>query len=276
MAHVQGPGRSIVVTVPETGSTQDDLRALAVDAGGWPHLSGLRAVRQRAGRGRGERAWDTHDLTALTATLVLRPAFPTTSWPWIPLLVGCAVLDAIAELGPSAAADAGQAQARSTGDRRDPGLKWPNDVLLPAATAIDGWGPWRKVGGILAEVLPGQAGVLVGIGINLDGAAPVAWATTLRGHGIAVSADGLLEAIRAHLATTLASDPRTWRAAVEHRCVSIGAQVVAHMPGGASVTGTARAIDEHGGLVLQAADGTERVVLAGDIEHLRAATSQGR
>ena len=41
-------GDPAVVTVTETGSTQDDLRALAADAADWPHLSGLRAVRQRA------------------------------------------------------------------------------------------------------------------------------------------------------------------------------------------------------------------------------------
>jgi BirA family biotin operon repressor/biotin-[acetyl-CoA-carboxylase] ligase len=52
--------------------------------------------------------------------------------------------------------------------------------------------------------------------------------------------------------------------------------VVAHLPGGASVTGVATRIDGDGGLVVQESGGTERVVVAGDIEHLRAAIEPGR
>lgn len=255
MTQVQAPRCSEVVTVTETGSTQDDLRALAADAADWPHLSGLRAVRQRAGRGRGDRTWDTGELTALTASLVLRPALRAERWSWIPLLVGCAVTDALADLGCTA------------------GLKWPNDVVLPAEAAAEGWGRWRKAGGILAEVLPGQAGVLVGIGLNIDGVPPVPWATTLREHGLAVEPDALLEAIRDHLRERLVSDPARWRDAVERRCVSIGAQVVAHLPGEVQVTGVAREIGAGGGLVIEAPDGSRQLVMAGDVQHLRATPS---
>jgi len=272
MTQMRAPGRSAVVTVEETGSTQDDLRALADDAIGWPHLSGLRAVHQRAGRGRGERTWDTDELTALTATLVLRPALPVQRWPWIPMLAGCAVVDVINTFGPTSP-DA----APPWPDPHGPaGVKWPNDVVLPAASEIDGWGRLRKVGGLLAEVLPGQDCVLLGIGVNLAGSAPVPWATTLHEHGIDIAAHDLLEAVRARLAEALVSDPHTWRAAVERRCVSIGAQVIAHLPGGLGVSGTARAIDDGGGLVIREASGAERVIMAGDVEHLRAATGEGR
>ncbi|WP_420113865.1 biotin--[acetyl-CoA-carboxylase] ligase [Pseudactinotalea sp.] len=259
MTDVDAPGRSLVITVEESGSTQDDLRVLAADASGWPHLSGLRAVRQTAGRGRGGRAWQTDELTALTASLVLRPDIPPAAWPWIPLLAGCAVVEALAH---------GLAR-----------LKWPNDVVLPADAAhadVEGWGSWRKAGGILAEGLPDQSGVLLGIGVNLAGTAPVPWATTLQEHGIDTDPEALLEAIRSHLAQTVASDPATWRDAVEHRCASIGAQVVAHLPGGARITGTAVAIDDAGGLVIAEAGGSERVVMAGDVEHLRASSGEGR
>ncbi len=266
------PGRSAVVTVEETGSTQEDLRALAADAPGWPHLSGLRAVRQLAGRGRGDRTWETGELTALTASLVLRPELPVQRWPWIPMLAGCAVADVIDELR-SPPPDAVPPHPSPHGPA---GVKWPNDVVLPATSEIEGWGYLRKVGGLLAEVLPGQQGVLLGIGVNLAGSAPVPWAATLQAYGIDVAASDLLEAVRARLAEALVSDPLTWRAAVERRCVSIGAQVVAHLPGGARVTGTARAIDDGGGLVIREPGGTERVVMAGDVEHLRAAAGEGR
>lgn len=260
MVDLQAPGRSVVVTVPETGSTQDDLRALAADAAGWPHMSGLRAVRQRAGRGRADRRWDTEQLTALTVSLVLRPDIPPTSWSWIPLLAGCAVVDALADHLPNDLAK----------------LKWPNDVVLPAGEEAAGWGSWRKAGGILAEVLPGQSGVILGIGVNLAGSAPVPWATTLQQHGIDTDPETLLEAIRSRLAEILASDPATWRDAVEHRCATLGAQVVAHLPGGTNITGTAVAIDPAGGLVIAQQDGSEHVVMAGDVEHLRAAAPEER
>jgi BirA family biotin operon repressor/biotin-[acetyl-CoA-carboxylase] ligase len=253
MTQVPGPGRSAVVTVEQTGSTQDDLRALAVDPTGWPHLSGLRAVRQRAGRGRGDRTWDTRELTALTASLVLRPDLDPERWSWIPLLVGCAVTDALADLRATA------------------GLKWPNDVVLPAASEVEGWSTWRKVGGILAEVLPGQSGVLVGVGVNVDGVPPVPWATTLRAQGLAIEPDTLLEAVRTHLRERLVSDPASWRTAVEQRCVSIGTQVEAHLPGGVRLTGTAREIGDGGGLVIETGEGSRQLVMAGDVHHLRAA-----
>ena len=55
MTQVPPPGRSTVVTVEQTGSTQDDLRALAADAAGWPHLSGLRTLAVTGTTVTGER-----------------------------------------------------------------------------------------------------------------------------------------------------------------------------------------------------------------------------
>ena len=52
-----------------------------------------------------------------------------------------------------------------------PSLKWPNDVLVRG----------RKVCGILAELLPGGDGVIVGAGVNLtipEDALPVPTATS--------------------------------------------------------------------------------------------------
>lgn len=244
------PSASSVVTVAETGSTQRDLLEVADDAVGWPHLSGIRALRQTAGRGRGDRRWDTEGLTALTASLVLRPELPGSRWPWLPLLTGAAVVQSLAGLGATAA------------------LKWPNDVVLLATTPVDGWGRWRKVAGILAEALPGGAGVVVGIGVNVDGAPPVPWATTLSEHRVEVDAGSLLELIRLRLAQGLASDPAGWPDAVRRRCATLGTEVLVHLPGGERLQGVARDLDPSGGLVVEVA-GRPRVVMAGDVEHLR-------
>ena len=252
------PHSSAVVVVPETGSTQRDLAALAADAESWPHMSGIRAERQTDGRGRGDRTWDTDELTALTASIVLRPELAAQRWTWIPLLVGRVLVDSLSGL------------------RVGPALKWPNDVVLHASTPVAGWGHWRKVAGILAQVLPDRSGVVVGIGINLAGTPPVPWATTVHEHGADVGAAALLELIRARLARALATDPATWRGAVEHVCSTIGSEVVVEGPGGARLQGLAVGLDESGGLVLENGRGDRRVVMAGDVQHLRTAPRPDR
>lgn len=90
---------------------------------------------------------------------------------------------------------------------------------------MEGWGRWRKVAGVLAQVLPDRSGVVVGIGVNLAGAPPVPWATTVQEHGADVGAAALLELIRVRLTQALATDPATWRGAVEHVCSTIGCDV---------------------------------------------------
>ncbi|HLQ62947.1 MAG TPA: biotin--[acetyl-CoA-carboxylase] ligase [Candidatus Acidoferrales bacterium] len=107
-------------------STQEVARGL-------PLGSVVVADHQTAGRGRGDRVWETPPGTALLASFVVPPQ---------PLLsLACGV----------AAAEACGARVR---------LKWPNDLLLGG----------RKVGGILVEAGPRKA--VVGIGINLSWAPP--------------------------------------------------------------------------------------------------------
>ncbi|MFV0253053.1 MAG: biotin--[acetyl-CoA-carboxylase] ligase [Beutenbergiaceae bacterium] len=242
-----------VRVVAATGSTQTDLLALATDSRAWPHLSGIRAIEQTAGRGRGERSWDTDGLTALTASLVLRPTMAPAQWTWLPMLTGLAVVRALAQFGATSA------------------LKWPNDVVLASQTPFPGWGTWRKVGGVRSDVLADSAAVVVGIGVNLAGPPPVPWAAALA----EVLADRtpeaaeLLDDIRAQLSLLLQLTPAARRSAVEHGCLTIGAQVRVELPGGEQFAGRALALNDDGGLVVRGDDGGIRVVMAGDIEHLR-------
>ena len=198
---------SRLVTVPVTGSTQDDLRSAlrGPETEAWPHLSALRALRQTAGRGRSGRAWVTPDDGALLVSVVLRPLVPARLLTWVPLLAGLAVRDALEPF------------VRGRGWRM--GTKWPNDVVaVPESSTVvapvPGWASTRKIAGVLSELvtsepsegcttqLPvadeGPAGrdeaptVILGIGVNIGQEVddlPVAWAGSLRTLG-AVDADG--------------------------------------------------------------------------------------
>lgn len=198
---------SRLVTVPVTGSTQDDLRSAlrGPEAEAWPHLSALRALRQTAGRGRSGRAWVTPDDGALLVSVVLRPLVPARLLTWVPLLAGLAVRDALEPF------------VRGRGWRV--GTKWPNDVVaVPESSTVvapvPGWASTRKIAGVLSELvtpepsegctaqLPvadeGPAGrdeapmVILGIGVNIGQEVddlPVAWAGSLRTLGV-VDADG--------------------------------------------------------------------------------------
>ncbi|HWS58662.1 MAG TPA: hypothetical protein VN257_08990, partial [Actinotalea sp.] len=121
--------------VPRSGSTSSDLAAAvrghgpdqgagtAVTSGSWPDRSVLVADHQVAGRGRAGRTWTTPPGAALTFSVLCRPDVPTDRLAWVPLLGGLAVVQALADL----------TEVR-------PVLKWPNDVLVPAAQEVPGWG----------------------------------------------------------------------------------------------------------------------------------------
>lgn len=250
---------SLVRVVPEVGSTNDVLvAALAAEPEAWPHGAVLRAEHQSAGRGRRGRDWQTPPGQALTASVVLRPPpeRPRGEWPTLGMLAGLAVVRTLAERGADAA------------------LKWPNDVVLtlpgPDDERAPGWGPHRKVGGLLAEVAGGA--VVLGIGVNVaQRQVPVPWATSLALQGIAATPAEVLDAIGVHLA-------RLWgpwaqggftaiRTSVLERMTTLGREVEIDL-GGERVRGRARDLDDLGRLLV-VVDGVEQAYAAGDIRHLR-------
>lgn len=269
------PGAGRVVVVERTESTSTDLAAGArTDPGAWPDRSVLVADHQAAGRGRAGRTWTTPPRAALTVSVLLRPAVGADRLGWLPLLAGLATVRAVREVAGVPAA-----------------LKWPNDVLVPAPDGAEqaGWGPWRKVAGLLAEVIvperpdrpdqPDQPGappaVVVGIGINVSqdaDALPVPTAASLRTVGAQVDRTELLAALVRHLVTLddrwRAGDP-TLAAEVGAVCVTLGAGVRVDMPGGRAVVGTATALADDGALVVTDTAGRRHEVHAGDVHHLR-------
>ncbi len=262
--------------VEQIGSTNAAL-ALAGAQGEqeWPDWSVLVAEHQQAGRGRLGRGWDTPARSALTFSVLLRPReVPLAGWSWLPLLAGVAVVRALRTTAGVPA-----------------GLKWPNDVLVPADRATStGQGSGvhgaRKVAGILAEVVPGQeAAAVLGIGLNVTSSLaelPVGSATSLRLCGSAsTDRDTLLRAVLRELVEQVGA----WRdasgdavgcglaAAARELCLTLGLQVRVEMPGRPALLGTAEGIDDDGRLLVRTGDAELVPVAAGDVLHVRDAAA---
>ncbi|WP_431835932.1 biotin--[acetyl-CoA-carboxylase] ligase [Cellulomonas sp. Y8] len=265
LLHPAGPLRRCEV-LPAAGSTSTELLARVAADPAWADGGLLVAEHQQAGRGRVDHTWTTPPGAALTLSLAVRPGVPRDRWGWLPLLTGLAVARAVRATTGLAA-----------------GVKWPNDVLLPAADGVDlpGWGTHRKVVGVLAEVAPAGDAVVLGIGINVDQVPeelPVPSATSLRVAGApGVDRTALLLAVVGEVVAVL----ERWQdrggdvaaagldADVAAACLTLGRAVRATLPDGAELRGTAERIDRDGALVVRDVDGAERVLLAGDVRHVR-------
>jgi BirA family biotin operon repressor/biotin-[acetyl-CoA-carboxylase] ligase len=248
-----------VVLLASTGSTNAD----AADAARAGAAEGyvIAADEQTLGRGRLGRSWATPAGAAVALSVVLRPPLPVERTGWLPLLAGVAAVDALRDLGVGV------------------GLKWPNDVVVPGPTRDGGPGP-RKLGGLLAERVHEADAFVLGVGINVGLAAedlpvPVATSTLLEGE--VVGREELIVRVLARLReryvawVVAGGDAGACRLLADYRsrCLTLGAPVRAHLPGGAVLEGTAVDVDPDGRLLVDAG-GPEPVALsAGDVEHLR-------
>ncbi|MFI2294007.1 biotin--[acetyl-CoA-carboxylase] ligase [Isoptericola sp. NPDC019571] len=257
--------------VEASGSTNADLAdAVRRAPGEWPAPAALVAEHQTAGRGRAGRGWQTPPRAALTVSVLLRPRLEPARLGWLPLLAGLAVARAVDAAGVPGAA-----------------VKWPNDVLLPAADDAAGLGPFRKVAGVLAEVVPaidgqGPAAVVVGVGLNVDQSAaelPVPTATSLALEGARADRGALLGTLVRELVGVVAdleaargdADAAGLAARYAAASATLGTAVRAELAGGRDVVeGEAVRVAADGALVLATAGG-ERTVTAGDVHHLRTA-----
>jgi BirA family biotin operon repressor/biotin-[acetyl-CoA-carboxylase] ligase len=228
-----------VITVPETGSTNTDLLALARD--GAPEATWLHAERQTGGRGRQGRSWESPPGNLYASTLVrLSPADPPA--PTLALAAAVALHEAASLF---IRGNDGQGLV----------IKWPNDLLAGAA----------KLAGILLE--RADNAVVIGFGVNLAHAPtgldrPVTSLSALNGAGPdpATFLDALVESFARHLAG--------WRrlglGPIRNRWLA-----AAHPPGTALSTpagdGLFEGLDETGALRLRLAEGTSRVIHAGDV-----------
>ncbi|HLV06312.1 MAG TPA: biotin--[acetyl-CoA-carboxylase] ligase [Croceibacterium sp.] len=230
-------------TVPETGSTSTDL--LARLSRGEPVAEGywLVADRQSAGRGRQGRNWldGAGNFMGSTAVALHRHDPPAPSLSFIAAL---AVYDTLVPhlANPHALS-----------------LKWPNDVLLGNA----------KLAGILLERVGDTA--VIGIGVNLASAPalPDRAVGDWRSVGPALDRDTFAR----DLARSFDRELGRWRQfglepilgrwlAAAH---PLGSPLSVHAGNGASVSGEFAGLEADGALRLRLADGTVRVIHAGDV-----------
>jgi BirA family biotin operon repressor/biotin-[acetyl-CoA-carboxylase] ligase len=225
-----------ILTVQETRSTNDDVAALA--RGGAAEGLWLRAERQTGGRGRQGRGWHSPAGNLYASTLVrLQPSDPPAAT--LALVAAVALQEVISGFAPIHRVL----------------IKWPNDLLVEG----------EKLSGILLE-REGDA-VVIGIGVNLA-SRPEALdrpATSLAAlTGLAPEPAAFLEILAESFARWLGR----WRGE-GLAPVRAGWLAAAHPTGTALAThageGLFDGLDESGALRLRLADGTPRIIHAGDV-----------
>lgn len=239
--------------VDETASTNADLLAAAADL---PDLTFRLAEYQSAGRGRNARPWVAPKGSMLAMSVLVTPeTVKTSELSTLPLVVGIAVVTAL---------------RATTG--LELSLKWPNDLQYKG----------KKLGGILTEVasLDPVPQLVSGWGTNITLSAdqlPIAAATSLLLENSPVlDRNELAAAMIAEFCVQQAA----WRAAgglseeqqrlYRQACATIGQDVKALLPGGATLRGIAEDIDAQGRLCIRLADtGELHPLTAGDVTHVR-------
>lgn len=227
----------MIRTVAETGSTNADMLALA-DSGAGEGLW-LRAERQTGGKGRQGRAWES-PAGNLYASTIIRVRAGDPGPATLALTAAVALEEAVSVFTPGVQ------------------LKWPNDLLIGGA----------KLSGILLE-RTGDA-IVIGFGVNLahhptDLERP---ATSLAAQGNAPDPGLFAETLAESLARWVAK----WREGLGPvrdrwlaRAHPIGTALTARLADGPSIDGLFAGLDSDGALILRLADGTSRVIHAGDV-----------
>lgn len=236
------------VALDGVGSTNDEAKKLA--AAGTGHGTVVTARRQEGGRGRRGSGWQSPEGNFYGSVILRSGGTPQTAGQ-LAFVVALALADAV---------------LRTSG--LEPGLKWPNDLVLPAAGGA-------KISGILLESETGADGriawVVAGTGVNLTRHPrgldrPVTDLAAAGGRSVDP------ETFLAAYATALDGWERRWRRdgfgpvrdGWLRRAVGLGGPATARLISG-TLNGVAEGLAEDGALVLRLTDGTSRRIAAGEV-----------
>ncbi len=247
-------GQGQIAYAEEMPSTNGVLRELARQ--GAPHGSLAVCHHQTAGKGRIGRSWETPPGQALTQSLLLRPRLKPEEAQLCTFAAALAAVRAIKRCCPGL----------------EPGVKWPNDVVIGSG----------KCAGILSEMGMEEnrvAYVVTGVGLNVN---QLDFPQELREKATSL----LMEMRRENPGQPELSRPALLRAyleemealmnALESRgfdgireeyeavSVTLGRCVQVIAPA-ESYTGIAKAVDDTGALLVSLPDGSLRTVLCGDV-----------
>ncbi len=231
-----------VSVVEVTGSTQDDLFQLASTGTAIPKTI-LASEFQRSGRGRLDRTFTAVPMSALTFSIYIEPKADKQEWPFLTLLAGLSVHEALQLLDP----------------QTEINIKWPNDLLIGG----------KKFVGMIAQAT--SKGVVLGIGINVgmsEDELPVDNATSLAIEGFTeLDRNVILATIINHFEINLEmwENDKSFLAEYRFASATIGSDVEVTLPDGKVLNSRAVDISNTGALIL--ASGEE--VTVGDVVHLR-------
>lgn len=231
-----------VVYFDVTDSTNIQAKRLAEE--GWPHGTLVVAGRQKAGRGRRGRAWESPENTGIFMTLLLRPELLPKQASMLTIVAAMAVAEAVRESCGLAA-----------------GIKWPNDIVLNG----------RKICGILTEMnteIDTINYVVIGIGINVsnkhfaEDAAAIATSIALEG-GKNISRAALIWEVwrqfEAYYDSFCASGNLSGIRQEYNACLVNRNRQVRVLDPKEPFTGIARGIADHGELMVETDQGIEPV-----------------
>ena len=229
----------------ECGST--NIAAKEIAAKGAADLSCVVADAQTGGKGRAGRTWASPAGMGLYVSVIMRGITMETA-PMIPLMAAVAVCKAV---------------KAACGEEIEPGIKWPNDIVIGS----------RKICGILVE---GSSGVAIcGMGINVAHRQSdfpeelLCRAASLRMCGSSITRahmlSALLKSFREEYSRLSAGEYDNLLEQYRVFCVNIGKDVMVHAPGESY---GAKAIDiaEDGALiVVPFGEDEQKKIYAGDV-----------
>lgn len=213
------------------------------------------ARQQTAGRGRHGRTWISPKDSGLYLSILLRPTIETRFLPLITFVGAVAVFETLRELYDL-----------------KPDIKWANDVHVNE----------RKISGILAETAETEIGlaVILGIGINLNSSN---FPDELADIATSIENETSKRPQKGELLRTLISKSinfyeilsrndgaqkicKEW---IARSTYAFGKQVSAKLER-ETITGITQGIEENGALRIETDDGKITIILAGDVEKVRA------